>query len=99
MFIGIVCGAVVASQQTNSMQGLPLRLVRKVSPSGEITDSYTVAVDALGSDTGEYVLIGSGSTARQTVLTDGKPVDAIIMAIVDMWQIQGQLQYTKQAEG
>ena len=90
MIIGVVSGAVVASQHTHSMTGLPLRIIQKVDPHGAITDSYVVAVDALGAAAGEYVLVASGSTARQHTMTDGKPVDAIIIAIVDTWQVEGK---------
>jgi len=44
---------------------------------------------------GEYVLYASGSSARQTVVTEGKPVDAVIMAIVDSWDINGEERYKK----
>jgi microcompartment protein CcmK/EutM len=41
------------------------------------------------------VLYASGSSARQTVLTDKRPVDAVIMAIVDTWEVDGQVRYRK----
>ncbi len=95
MVIGMVVGSVVASQKTPSMDGLPLRIVRRVTPDGKLTDTYMVAVDAIGAANGEYVLAASGSTARQTTLTDTKPVDAIILAVVDTWQINGHVMYEK----
>jgi ethanolamine utilization protein EutN len=42
-----------------------------------------IAVDAVGAGVGEVVLYASGSSARQTTLTNNRPVDATIMAIVD----------------
>ena len=93
MVIGMVVGSVVASQKTASMESLALRIVRRITPEGKLTDAYLVAVDAIGAANGEYVLAASGSTARQTTLTDNKPIDAIIMAIVDTWQIEGQVMY------
>jgi microcompartment protein CcmK/EutM len=95
MFIGEVVGTVVASQKTANMDGLPLRLVRKLNADTTPTATYVVAVDALGTDSGERVLITSGSPARQTKATDNRPIDAIIMAIVDTWQIDNTVQYTK----
>ncbi len=95
MVIGMVVGSVVASQKTPSMDGLPLRIVRRVTPDGKLTDTYMVAVDAIGAANGEYVLAANGSTARQTTLTDTKPVDAIILAVVDTWQINGHVMYEK----
>lgn len=98
MVIGVVTGSVIASQKTDSMDGLTLRIVRRVSPDGTLTDTYMVAVDAVGAANGEYVLVASGSTARQTTLTDNKPVDAIIMAIVDTWQMNGLVKYEKTSQ-
>lgn len=95
MFIGEVIGSVVASQKTDNMAGFALRIVRKVSPELEATAVYAVAVDGVGAKDGEYVLVTSGSPARQTARTDARPVDAIIMAIVDTWQIDGKVRYTK----
>ena len=54
-----------------------------------------VAVDAVGAGVGEMVLFASGSSARQTERTDNKPVDAVVMAIVDTWEIEGVEKYCK----
>jgi microcompartment protein CcmK/EutM len=69
--------------------------VRKINADTTPTAVYVVAVDALGADAGERVLVTSGSAARQTKATDNRPVDAIIMAIVDTWQLDNVIQYTK----
>ncbi|MBI1278174.1 MAG: ethanolamine utilization protein EutN [Anaerolineaceae bacterium] len=98
MVIGIVTGSVVASQKTANMDGLALRVVRRITPEGELSDSYVVAVDALGAATNEYVIVASGSTARQTTATDNKPIDAIIMAIIDTWQIGNRIIYDKSSQ-
>ena len=39
--------------------------------------------------------VASGSSARQTAATDNRPVDAVVMAIVDSWEIDGKEQYRK----
>jgi microcompartment protein CcmK/EutM len=95
MFIGEVIGTVVASQKTANMEGLALRLVRRMNVDTSSTTAYVVAVDALGADNGERVLVTLGSPARQTKATDNRPVDAIIMAIVDTWQIDNTIQYIR----
>jgi ethanolamine utilization protein EutN/carbon dioxide concentrating mechanism protein CcmL len=41
------------------------------------------------------VLIASGSSARQTLATDKRPVDAVVMAIVDSWSLGGDAKYKK----
>ncbi len=95
MVIGVVTGSVVAIQKTASMDGLPLRIVRRITSEGKLTDTYMVAVDSVSAAAGEYVLVASGSTARQTTLTDNKPIDAIIIAIIDTWQVNGLVIYDK----
>jgi ethanolamine utilization protein EutN/carbon dioxide concentrating mechanism protein CcmL len=95
MFIGEVVGTVVAARKTPNMDGLSLRLVRRLTTEAEPTSTYAVAVDALGADLGEFVLVTLGSSARQTHLTDARPCDAIIMAIVDTWQVENVVKYTK----
>ncbi|MEO8606422.1 MAG: EutN/CcmL family microcompartment protein [Chloroflexota bacterium] len=95
MFIAEVVGSVIASQKTENMDGLSLRIVRKIAPDLQPTELYQVAVDGIGASEGEYVLVATGSTARQTTLTDGRPCDAIIMAIVDTWQTNESVIYTK----
>jgi len=41
------------------------------------------------------VLWASGSSARQTEFTQDRPCDAVIMAIVDMWEVEGDVIYRK----
>ena len=64
----------------------------------EQTGSYVVAVDAVGAGVGEVVLYASGSSARQTQMTKDRPCDAVIMAIVDMWDVGGDTKYHKGRE-
>ena len=95
MNLAKVLGRVVASQKESSIEGLKLLMLGAAGPDGELTGGVVVAVDAVGAGEGEYVLYASGSSARQTVVTDGKPVDSVVMAIVDSWDIDGQERYNK----
>jgi len=90
-----VLGRVVASRKEASLEGLKLLMLGATGPDGKLTGGSVVAVDAVGAGEGEYVLYASGSSARQTVETEGKPVDAVIMAIVDSWDIEGVDRYRK----
>ena len=42
-----------------------------------------MAVDTVQAGVGDIVLVATGSSARQTTVTKNKPVDAVIMAVVD----------------
>ena len=58
-------------------------------------ESFVVAADSVGAGVGEVVLYASGSSARQTKTTDGRPIDACVMAIVDQIDLEGELVYDK----
>jgi microcompartment protein CcmK/EutM len=90
-----VLGRVVASRKEKSLEGLKLLMLGAAGPDGKPTGATVVAVDAVGAGEGEFVLYASGSSARQTAATEGKPVDAVIMAIVDSWDIEGEDRYRK----
>ena len=54
-----------------------------------------VAADSVGAGVGELVLYAAGSSARQTIETKDRPVDHVIMAIVDQVEVDGTLRYDK----
>jgi microcompartment protein CcmK/EutM len=95
MNLAKVLGRVVATRKEGSLEGLKLLMLGQAGPDGKLTGGSVVAVDAVGAGEGEYVLYASGSSARQTVVTDKKPVDAVVMAIVDSWDIEGEEKYRK----
>ncbi len=95
MKLGKVVGTVVASRKDEKLDGTKLFMVQDVSLAMEGKDSFVVAVDSVGCGTGELVLYASGSSARQTKSTDGRPVDAVIMAIVDTVDVRGAVAYDK----
>ena len=95
MQLAKVVGTVVASQKETSLEGLKLLLVRPVDEEGREIGNHVVAADAVGAGPEEMVLIAAGSSARQTRATDKRPVDAVIMAIVDSWSIGGATKYQK----
>ena len=98
MLIGKVIGTVVATRKDPKIEGLKFLLLRQVDVDGREKSGYVVAVDAVGAGVGEYVLYATGSSARQTVLTDKRPCDAVIMAIIDEWEVGGEIKYRKGEE-
>lgn len=95
MLIGKVVGTLVATRKDEKMEGLKFLVLKQVDVEGREGSGYVVAVDAVGAGLGEYVLYASGSSARQTVITDKRPCDAVIMAIIDQWEVGGELKYRK----
>jgi len=99
MLIGKVVGTLVATRKDEKMEGMKFLVVRQVDVEGQETGAYVVAVDTVQAGIGDYVLYATGSAARQTVLTDRKPCDGVIMAVVDTWEVDGQVKYQKFAMG
>ncbi len=98
MHLGRVAGTLVASRKEALMEGMKFLVVRQLDAANVETGGYVVAVDAVGAGPGEVVLYASGSSARQTELTRDRPVDAVIMAIVDSWDVGGEVRYHKGRE-
>ena len=99
MQLGKVVGTLVATRKETSLQGLKFLVLKQLDVEGQETGAYRVAADAVGAGLGEVVLYATGSSARQTKLTDKRPCDAVIMAIVDTWEVDGAVKYDKtQAE-
>ncbi len=89
--MGRVVGSVVASRKDPKLEGLKLLLVQNLDVELAHESGYVVAADAVGAGSGEVVLYATGSSARQTDQTDGRPVDAVIMAIVDEYDVGGDV--------
>ena len=98
MLIGKVVGTVVSNRKDPKIEGFKFMLVKQVDVDLHETGAYVVAADVVGAGVGEYVLYATGSSARQTVRTDKRPIDAVIMAIVDQWELGGELKYHKHRE-
>ena len=94
MRMGRVIGSVVATRKDEKLGGLKLLVVRNLDLELGEEGGYVVAADAVGAGAGEVVLYATGSSARQTTVTDNRPVDAVIMAIVDQYDVGGALTRT-----
>ncbi|MFT7485066.1 MAG: microcompartment protein CcmK/EutM [Candidatus Paceibacteria bacterium] len=95
MLIGQVVGSVVATQKDEKLAERKLLLVQVHGLNNEPKDQYVVAVDSVGAGPKDMVLYATGSSARQTDITDGRPCDAVVMAVVDSWDVGGDNVYEK----
>ncbi|MCB0304780.1 MAG: EutN/CcmL family microcompartment protein [Calditrichaeota bacterium] len=95
MVLAKVIGTVVATRKEPSMDGLKFLLLRQVDLDGKEGGGFVVAADAVGCGVGEMVLYATGSSARQTQATQNRPCDAVVMAIVDNWEVEGEFRYRK----
>lgn len=96
MKLGIVTGTVVSTVKQEALLGLKLLVVQEADTHGKVIGSnFLIAVDAVGAGLGDVVLTASGSSARLTDITQEKPVDAVIVGIVDYVEISRELTYRK----
>ena len=97
MILAQVLGTVVSTRKDRGLLGLKLLLTREVDGSFQPTGNYVVAADAVGAGSDELVLLAAGSSARMTEVTREKPVDAVVVGIVDAVEVAGQDVYLKRA--
>ena len=99
MLLGRVVGTLVATNKEPSLDGLKFLVLRQLDIDARDAGAYRVAADAVGAGLGEVVLFATGSSARQTRVTDKRPCDAVIMAIVDSVEVDGEVRYDKSRDG
>jgi len=95
MLLARVAGTVVASRKEPRLDGLKFLVLEQLDVDNKATGGYVVAADAVGAGVGEVVMYASGSSARQTEYTHERPCDAVVMAIVDSWEVGGDERFTK----
>ena len=83
MILGKVVGTVWATRKDEELVGMKFQIVKHLDLEYKVKDAFVIAVDTVQAGVGDVVLLCSGSSARQTSLTKNKPVDAVIMAVVD----------------
>lgn len=83
MFIGRVIGTIWATRKEERLEGLKLLVVRELDLDLKPKANFVVAADIVQAGVGEVVLVSTGSAARQSPLVDKRPVDALVMAVVD----------------
>jgi microcompartment protein CcmK/EutM len=96
MQLARVTGTVVSTRKEQRIEGIKFLLLEKIdAASMEGKKDYVVAMDSVGAGIGEVVFYASGSSSRMTTVTDGKPSDAAIIAIVDSIDVKGERVYQK----
>jgi microcompartment protein CcmK/EutM len=83
MILARVAGTVVATRKDPRLEGKKLLILRPVSPEGKPETGYVVAVDSVGAGGNELVLAVSGSSARMAEGCKDRPVDMVVVGIVD----------------
>jgi microcompartment protein CcmK/EutM len=95
MMIAKVVGSAVATIKDKNLTGAKLLIVRETDVSGQPIGKPLVAIDTVNAGLSDLVLIAGGSSARQTEQTRERPVDAVIMAVLDSLEVEGNITYRK----
>ena len=90
MLIARVIGTTVSTIKDEKIMGQKLLVMRQTDETGKPIGKPYVAVDTVDAGVGDLVLTASGSSARQTTLTKDRPVDAVIMAVIDSLEVEGK---------
>ena len=95
MLLGKVIGTVVATRKDPKLEGTKLLIIQQTEVTGQPKGAHVVCIDSVGAGLGEVVLFCQGSSARQTESTQQRPVDAVVMAIVDEVEVGNEITYRK----
>jgi len=96
MLIAKVIGTTVSTIKDEKIIGRKLLILRQTDEAGKPIGKPYVAVDTVNAGVGDLVLTAHGSSARQTNLTDKRPVDAVIMAMIDTLEVGGKITFQKE---
>ena len=91
MNLARVRGTVVATKRADKavqspalgVEGAKWLLVEECDQEGTGKGEYLVGLDMVGAERGQLVLLTQGSSCRWTRRTDDRPMDTLVVAIVD----------------
>ena len=95
MLIARVIGTTVSTIKDENIVGRKLLLMRQTDEHGNPIGKPYVAVDTVDAGVGDLVLTAHGSSARQTAITKNRPIDAVIMAVIDSLEAEGETVFRK----
>jgi microcompartment protein CcmK/EutM len=95
MLIARVIGTTISTIKDEKVRGSKLLILQQTNETGEIVGKSFVAVDLVDAGVGDLVLSGHGSSARQTYQTKDCPVDAVVMAVIDHLEVDGEVVFRK----
>ncbi|MCF6184383.1 MAG: EutN/CcmL family microcompartment protein [Bacteroidales bacterium] len=95
MILGKVVGTIVSTNQNINIKGAKLLLVDTCNTKGEQNGDFLIALDLVGAGYDEVVMISQSTSARETPMTKNKPIDAVIVGIIDVMDEFEKVVYKK----
>ena len=97
MNVGRVVGRAVSTHKDDKLVGTTLLLVEDLdAATGAGTGEVAIVADTIGAGAGDVVLVTHGSAARFTEATKDRPVDALVVGIVDAIRVSGADTFSRQ---
>lgn len=95
MQIAKVRGTVVSTHKARSLTGIKLLLLQMIDIEGTLSANYEVAADIVGAGINEWVLVTRGSAARTEQGNQERPIDAMVIGIIDTVSLDNSSLYSK----
>ncbi|EDI4376307.1 ethanolamine utilization microcompartment protein EutN [Salmonella enterica subsp. enterica serovar Montevideo] len=95
MKLAVVTGQIVCTVRHQELAHDKLLMVEVIDAQGNPDGQCAVAIDSIGAGTGEWVLLVSGSSARQAHRSELSPVDLCVIGIVDEVVAGGKVVFHK----
>jgi microcompartment protein CcmK/EutM len=94
-----VRGTVVATRRSDKVEGAKWLLVEESDERGQGRGEYLVALDLVDAARGQLVLLAQGSGCRWTERTDDRPMDTLVIAIVEEIDRGGEFCWSESERG
>lgn len=95
MILGKVVGTIVSSTINDGIKGSRYLLIDRTDQYGKKKGDFLVALDIVGAGNDELVMVTEGSPSRETPLTINRPLDALIVGIIDLIDENDTVVYRK----
>ncbi len=93
MKIARIIGTTISTIEDEKVRDKKLLICAETDQKGKVFGKSYVAVDLVNAGEGDLVLTCHGSAARQTNLTKDSPIDAVVMAVLDELEVDGEIVY------
>lgn len=99
MQIAKVRGTIVSTYKAESLEGIKFLLVQFIDEEGQPLPKYEVAGDLVGAGINEWVLVSRGGAARTEAGMQSRPLDAMVIGIIDTINADNRSLYSKKNAG
>ena len=92
MKLARVAGTVTATKKSDFISAVYL-LIEECNQFGVGNGKYLIALDIIGANRGHIVMYAQGSSCRWHSLTENRPIDTLVIGIIDTIDICSRVVY------